>query len=199
MSDEIENTKEINEEDLTPDRHELKSWDRRTGEPKLWFLRFQRYYLYRGLARSLRRAFAAFLRENFPEDDKWQEMYSMLTGFGTWRAMATQWEWEARANAWDEERNEEILGTVEQARMFLKEHAIDAAEALLVALSSPRLTVAAANAILDRAGIPAVQKLENLNANVPVTADDLSSAQEEIERWKAEQQTRQSKPSSDNG
>ena len=173
---------------------ELQPWDLKPGEPRVWFLRFQRYYLYRGLARSLRKAFATFLQENYP--DQWEDRFAVLKGFKQWQAMASRWQWQERAMKWDQSRNKEVLDVVEASRQFLKEHSINAAQALVEALDNGRLQVAAANSILDRAGIPPVQRIESYNENVELTADDLASAQEEVDKWKQSKSSENGQPAS---
>jgi hypothetical protein len=156
-------------------------WDRRLDEPKQWFLRFQRYYLYRGLGRSVRRAYNAFAQENYPS--KAEDMMQSSAGYGVWLKRAQDYDWKIRAEAWDESRNEELHRSVLEASRYLMDNSMKAAEALVKALESARLQVVAANSILDRVGLPSVSKQELLNANLSVSADDLSKMQDAVKAW----------------
>jgi hypothetical protein len=156
-------------------------WDRQPGEPKRWFLRFQRYYLYRGLARSVRRAYAAFLQENYPS--KADDLLASGQAYHVWLQAAKEFSWRQRAEAWDEYRNDELRREVLQASRFLMENALKAVEALVNALVSPRLTVVAANSILDRVGLPSVSRQELLSAQLPVSADDLGQMKDVVRAW----------------
>lgn len=159
----------------------LEIWDKQKGESKMWFLRFQRYYLYRGLARSVRRAYSAFLQENYPT--KFEDIIIAGKGYTTWLRAARKYNWKARAEAWDEMRNEELRKGILEASRFLMDNAMSAAEALVEALTSARLQVTAANSILDRVGLPSVSRQELLNVNVPVTADELAQMKEAVKEW----------------
>lgn len=164
--------------------HEEKSreaWDRLPGEPRNWFLRFQRYFLYRGLARSVRRAYAAFVQENYPT--KAEDVLASGRGYNAWLQHAKEYRWKQRAEAWDEQRNYELRATVLEASRFLMENTMNATIALVKALESPRLTVVAANSILDRAGLPSVSKMELLNMQTELSADDLAKVKDIVSEW----------------
>lgn len=159
-------------------------WDQWEGEPTRWFLRFQRYYLYRGLVRSVRSAYKMFLAEHYPENHR--DMFSVLRGYGPWTRMAKKWSWVARAEAWDRLQNDLVYQSVEEARRLIQSNAVAAAEALIAALVNPRLTVAAANSLLDRANIPATARRENVNKNLTLTVEDLEKAKREAQQWETD-------------
>jgi hypothetical protein len=174
------------EESLRIVEQENEIWDRQENEPSLWFMRFQRYYLYRGLARSIRRAWYAFVQENYPT--KADSIMASRRGFQTWMKVARDFNWKDRSDAYDVSRNEELHKTVLQASRFLMDESMSAAEALVAALVNPRLSVAAANAILDRVGLPSVSKQELLNANLDFTADEMAKVNKAVKAWELSQE-----------
>ncbi len=70
---------------------ERKEWDRKDGEPLIWFARFERFRK-DGTTRSLTRLYN-FYRNSPKKSDN----APML-----WREIAKKWDWRARAEAWDE-------------------------------------------------------------------------------------------------
>jgi hypothetical protein len=156
-------------------------WLRQPNEPKKWFLRFERYYLYAGLSRTIRKAYAAAMQEQYPKT--YSDILAAGRGFQSWLAAAKEYRWKDRADAWDEAQNEEMRLEVLRASRFLMSKAMDAAEALIDALSNPRLQVSAANAILNRIGMPEVTKQELLDVQVPVSADELARVKDAVKKW----------------
>jgi len=186
MDESINQAQSVSESLVEHAEAAVELWDRQPGESKQWFLRFQRYYLYRGLARSVRRAYIAFVKENYPS--KAEDEIALNAAYNHWLGAAKEYRWRVRAEAWDEHRNEELQKEVLDASRFLMENARAAAQALIDALVSPRLQVIAANSILDRIGVPTVSRQELLNVQVPVSADDLAKVKEIVQEW--EQSTR---------
>jgi hypothetical protein len=165
---------------------EIELWDKQPGEAKQWFLRFQRYYLYRGLARSVRRAYIAFMTENFP--DKAEDLIVAGRSYMQWLEAAKKFNWKTRAEAWDESRNHSLQLEVQEASKFLMQNTLKAAESLVGSLSNPRVAVAAANSILDRTGLPTLSKLEVAGIQSAVSADELAKVKEAVTKWEKEQQ-----------
>lgn len=164
---------------------EVELWERQPGEPKHWYLRFLRYYLYRGLARSVRRAYVAFVKENYP--GKAEDIIVRGRSYGQWLKAAKRYGWRERAEAWDMYRNNELRREVLEASRFLMEHARDAAETLVESFKNPRLAVSAANSVLDRAGLPAVSRQELVDYQVQLSADELAKIKNEVKNWEEEE------------
>lgn len=152
-----------------------KPWSQMEGEPHKWYTRFIRYYLAMGPSRTVKGANREFLRveQNRAVD------YAATPR--TWLHIFYKWEWKRRAEAFDQEQNEVTVDTVMMALDILREAAPDAAEALIDGLANARTRVSAAREILDRIGLPAVQRHESVS--VRVNADDIRKAREEARDW----------------
>ena len=121
-------------------------------EPYQWYEKFAKYYLLLGPSRSIRKAWLTWLAIEYPEQLTQKEMRpSAPKG---WSDNSRKWEWRKRADLYDAEMYKESLQVVEGARVKLLGAAEEAANTLIMALTSSRLKVAAAKEILDRAGLP---------------------------------------------
>ena len=159
-------------------------WDQQEGEDDNWYLKFERYYLLKGLARSIRGATAYFMRETNPE--QYERRKNDKTLSMQWYAIADQYDWYPRALAYDRWMNQQLRKEVENTIRKMMELTPDAVAALQQALSSPRLGVAAAKEILDRGGVPAKSIHEIEQRTTVITSDDLAKAKEDAEKWARE-------------
>lgn len=157
------------------------SWAQLPGEPDLWYHRFKTYYLGLGNARNLRQAFLMFQKEEVGKDI--EGIASKDVGDGVWHKMNDKWDWRKRARQYDKDMMEQSKGKVQEAILNLQTAAPDAVRALVTSLANPRLAVAAANSILDRAGIPTQKKIDVTAEVFDFTADDMSAASEEVDSW----------------
>lgn len=99
-----------------------------------------------------------------------------------WSEKSREWKWRERADAFDLYNASEYAGVVDQARATLLKSSDEAAKALVANLTNPRLAVAAAKEILDRAGLPGTH-IVGVGHLEPYTADDLRKAEEEVSSW----------------
>lgn len=83
-----------------------RPWDQMEGEPSLWYRRFTRYRLMEPV-----RSIAAVYQEESKNDEKRRS-----NAPGTWYDIARQWQWEARAAAWDAHVDAEIEKTIAAER-----------------------------------------------------------------------------------
>lgn len=155
------------------------AWAKREDEPVAWYYKFSRFYLTLGPNRSFYKAYRTYLSIEEPERYKDEDASSGSTP-SDWSTAAEQYEWLVRAMEYDEKMFTSE-GIVELAREKLKNSTLQAADALIEALSNPRLTVAAAKEILDRSGVLAATV--NINKAAEFSADELAAAAEEIEQW----------------
>lgn len=163
---------------------EVQIWERQPGEEAMWYQRFADFYLSQpGYRRSIRRAWLEYLVQSDPT--KYEEaVKENKTTDATWQEHSQRHTWRARAEAYDadyRQKGEQVVAAGRIRMQHLIEHALDALED---ALENPRSRVAAATAILDRAGLPAVSKQEILGG-VSVTgptAAELARALDELER-----------------
>ena len=74
-----------------------KPWDKRKEEPSLWWDRFNRFYRPQGPGRTLTQAYrSAYEEKNGRKPTR--------AGYSAdWKNKSTMWEWQTRAEAWDEE------------------------------------------------------------------------------------------------
>jgi hypothetical protein len=90
---------------------DLQQWDRKKGEPDIWYQRFTRYRLLfpvRSVSLVFHQEFSARLDNTRKTDDP----------DGSWYKKAKDWRWQERADAWDtyltaeeEEARKRILGS----------------------------------------------------------------------------------------
>ncbi|MCK5644547.1 MAG: hypothetical protein KAJ19_27360 [Gammaproteobacteria bacterium] len=78
-----------------------KPWDKRENEPSLWWDRFNRFYRPQGPGRTLTQAYrSAYEEKNGASPTR--------AGYSAaWKEKATLWNWQGRAEAWDEELHRE--------------------------------------------------------------------------------------------
>lgn len=158
---------------------ETNVWERLQGEPERWHTIFVKYYLAQGPGRSLRVAYLNFIRDTRPDVDTF--LLSSKTPY-PWVNVALKWQWFDRAKAWETEQSRLAMASVEHASRKLRELSLRAVETLELNLLSTRLGVQAAKEILDRAGLPAVTRVESANT-ISFTADELAKARQEAEEW----------------
>lgn len=161
---------------------EKQAWERMSREPKRWYTIFITYYIAGGFSRSVRAAWLGFLEANEP--DKLDDAMSTRGVPKTWHAIAARWNWHERANAWEEHQSDLSLAAVEAASRMLRTNAPAAVDALVTALVRDKEAVRAAAEILNRGGLPAVNKQE-VDSTVTLSSDDMREAQEELEEWES--------------
>jgi hypothetical protein len=156
----------------------LQPWDQQPDEPDEMYRLFVNYYLAVGFARTLRRAYSFFLASDSEPGrrrlftrvpDKWQEAFE-------------DWKWFERAKAYDDEELKEARAQVRQAQLDLQMKTVEAVQALIRQLDSPRNAVSAAKEILDRGGIPA-RSIQDVNQKVEISSDMMAEAAKEVEEW----------------
>lgn len=99
----------MTEKTAQPDAAEKASpWDRRPGEPGLWWGRF---LLYRDL--GPKRA----IRETYQRDREARGRRRSEQISGAWYRAAVQWEWKKRADAWDVAERERLEEEREALRL----------------------------------------------------------------------------------
>ena len=140
------------------------------------------YFLPMGPSRTLTRAFMAHLKTERPDAISLKETSNRVKGPAQWQVMCRTWWWRERAEAYDRFSALEYATLIDKARDTLLRNANKAAEALANALSSPRLGVAAAKEILDRAGLPGQSNI-GIGRLEPYTADELHKAEQEVAAW----------------
>lgn len=77
-------------------------WDQQPGEPKLWFERFDVFRLL-GPNRTVAKAYRKVRYNDIHMAGQGQK-----SGSNYWYEVADKWRWEARADAWDKMRREEL-------------------------------------------------------------------------------------------
>lgn len=158
-------------------------WIQMDDEPDMWYRRFMMYYLTLGPTRNLTRAFIKYLETEQPDAATLVRADSKFVNISrAWSSTARQWKWRERAEAFDLHSSTEIFAYVDRARDTLLKNADEAAQALVKNLTNPRLAVAAAKEILDRAGLPGTH-LVGVSRVEPYTADDLRKAETEVADW----------------
>ena len=83
------------------DEQEQDVWERQDGEPNKWYSRFV-IFLQMGPSRSLLGAV------NIEKDRNGQKK-AEVSAPTSWREAAKQWNWRARAEAWDEYRRKQVF------------------------------------------------------------------------------------------
>ena len=105
-----------------------KPYHRQKGEPNLWYDRFHAY-MRMGASRNMDRCY----REITNAERKLQDRPLLPKSARCpprWRQRALEYDWKARAEAWDQEVRDRALEKVEQARNIAQESAPIAVEAL---------------------------------------------------------------------
>lgn len=174
----------MNDTNLTETTSDVPPWGQRPDEGAREFNFFYKYYLPLGFSRSLRKAYLLYLSEVEPDkvvvaqkEGKW------LDATAEWRMIANEYDWKGRANAFDKEAMAEAIQAVEDAAKKIRMAAPQAVDALIDNLKNPRNGVAAANSLLDRAGV----KTATIVISKEFKAEDMAQAEEELRQW---QQTR---------
>jgi hypothetical protein len=88
---------------------ETKAWHRLSGEPALWFSRFERYRL-TVIGRSVNAVFQQESKKN--ENPR-------VAAPGGWYEIAKKWRWEERAAAWDAELTNELEREIEREKKIV--------------------------------------------------------------------------------
>lgn len=93
----------------------MSLWDRQPDEPAMWFDRFDRLYRPQGPSRSLLAAFNAWQREVGKSKTKCPA--------NAWILNSQKWQWQQRAELWDEyERQERLRIEEEERREMTRRH-----------------------------------------------------------------------------
>ena len=91
----------------------MHEWDRRPGEPALWYARFESYRLL-GPGRSISAAFRVATGKDI----------SHRAGASWWRAFRGG-EWQRRAEAWDVVERDRLRAADEERRRLARERRLD--------------------------------------------------------------------------
>lgn len=86
---------------MSMETEQQQVWNRMEGESLTWYRRFERFRL----MEPTRSIAAVFAQEYSKRPEKTRKS---LVADGTWYAIAKQWDWEARAAAWDAYQDEQI-------------------------------------------------------------------------------------------
>lgn len=125
----------------------MGTWERGPDEPSLWYDRFERYRL-AGAARSLLKLY------NDERERKGQKRASSPPT--AWREMARTWQWERRAEDWDEAERQRARAAAEQDRQQER-------EARLTLLRAGRSRLAQALAALDATKLKPIEVFRALS------------------------------------
>lgn len=161
---------------------ELPAWVRQDEEPEDWYAKFSKYYLPLGYTRTLTKAYMMFLEAEYPATAANAIVVNKQAAPNSWSAMAREWDWRNRGKAYDRQAINDSADTVQKAREKIMQLSLDAVIALGDALKNPKQSVAAANSILDRSGLPA--KSVHVLQVQPFTSDDFARAVMEVDEWK---------------
>jgi hypothetical protein len=160
------------------DANNTPPWGQRIDEPNREFNFFYKYYLPLGYTRSLRKAYLLYLHEVEPiriAEGSWINLSQ------EWQDISNEFDWKGRANEFDKNAMVEAIQAVEEAARKIREAAPKAVDALIESLMNPRLKVAAAKELLDRAGV----KTASIVITKELRAEDLAAAEKELEAWTA--------------
>jgi hypothetical protein len=105
------------------ERSVFAEWERREGEPNKWLDRFQTYLLL-GPSRSLYAAYTAW-RERSGAKSAQKRAGLPQSRFGlpqSWRLAAEKWQWQQRAEAFDEHERAQHVAEWTRRRDELREH-----------------------------------------------------------------------------
>lgn len=83
-------------------------WDRRKGEPALWYDRFLKYFLPLGPERNVNIAYREFKSVA-------TKRYTSVQAPGSWNNNANKWDWRKRAEAWDTKNQSRRIKAEEDA------------------------------------------------------------------------------------
>ena len=132
----------------------MNAWDRRPGEPSLWFSRFETFRAL-GPSRTVDAASLAWTAAAVASGDRSARVRRSQRASRHWYAAADRWDWVARATAYDDHLRDE-LRHAEEARRF------DARQRRLALVESLLDDVGDALAKLDLSELTDVQILEML-------------------------------------
>lgn len=81
-------------------------WEKREGEPNLWYHRFRFYFLPLGPERNMSQAWYSWALTKYADDKAKLEKIKKRgpTPAILWYKRAAEWDWEVRALAWDEDK-----------------------------------------------------------------------------------------------
>lgn len=195
-SNELSTAIQVSDTDIISPEQENYPWLPMEGEPEFWYNRFRNYFLPQGPGRSLLEASTRMVIAEHPEVAEARKLSEKKahTSVYSWHQKAREWNWIARARAFDKFSYSRATAVVELARVTLLENSNNAAIALVEALKNDRLKVAAAKEILDRAGLPGTTNI-GLGPIEKFTADELHEAEEDVKRW----ENLMNKPSEESG
>ncbi len=155
-------------------------WGQRPDEGAREFNLFYKYYLPLGFSRSFRKAYLLYLHEMEPERVAAAQKEGKWIGLpDEWIEIANVYDWRGRANEFDKEAMAEAIQAVEEAAKKIRLAAPQAADTLIENFKNPRNGVAAANSILDRAGV----KTATIVISKEFKAEDMAKAEEELRQW----------------
>lgn len=158
-------------------------WLRLEDEKSTWYNRFLLYYLPLGPGRTLTQAYVRYLEaENAEAAEEKKASGHSINAASHWSEMARVNDWRERADAFDRYNATDFLQRVQEAREVLVRNTKKAAQTLVSSLANPRLQVAAAKEILDRAGLPGARIVGHKQLQ-PYSADEFNAAQAEIRAW----------------
>lgn len=101
-----------------------KPWDRIDGEPSVWFDRFNRFYRPLGPSRTLTEAYRVYYEEK-------NGAPPTRPGYTSeWGKKSTLYEWQRRAEAWDEEIHKEAIAVEREASIEMTKRQVQDANAV---------------------------------------------------------------------
>ena len=163
------------------------NWQRQPNEPSRWYERFETYRLL-GSTRSIEHAFRICTN-------------SRRRPGAAWYKTANDWNWTARAEAWDEAEREQLRAAEATRRFDARQRRLKRIEELqtqayeaLQAANLPELTEELARTLIGslRAIFEAMMRAERLEYGDLVdpqrnetefTADDFALAQHQLQLW----------------
>lgn len=163
------------------------AWQQMEDEPWFWYQRFIKYFLPQGPGRSLYKAYELMVSMERPDVAKARKENPKpkTTHITAWGQYAQKWHWRDRSKEFDRFTYKAAQAEVDNARITLLSSANKAANTLVEALANPRLQVAAAKEILDRAGLPGTTNVA-LGPIEKFTADEFRQAESELDDWESQ-------------
>ena len=175
-----------NDTNLTQSSADVPPWGQRPDEGAREFNFFYKYYLPLGFSRSLRKAYLLYLMEVEPERVAAAERDGQYIQVPPeWNIASNEYDWKGRVNAFDKEAMAEAIQAVEEAAKRIRLAAPGAVDTLIDNLKNPRNGVAAANSLLDRAGV----KTAAIVISKEFKAEDMAKAEEELKQWQTQTET----------
>lgn len=123
--------------------------ERLQGEYARWY---QRFLVYLHLGPVHRSLYAAWKKE---QGEAGQQQRKRSGVPGSWRGAAKRYQWETRAERWDEHNQDLAKKAVVESMRKIRAAAVEAAEVLinLMGHEEPEQQRLAANSVLNRAGV----------------------------------------------